>query len=585
MNFQNFSLQSKSFTPKKKGQIMFATQKTIDPEEVLVFLRENIPNSEIIFIDHDGTICQNYSNQCFSPSLINQIQKYHTKTEKHFFSNEGIIVFSFTVDLCDAQFFLIPLSTVAHSLDTQNTIHLATKLFYTQQALDKQQRRQSIQKKQFARKEKVLEEKHQELLKDIESNNQIIQEQQENYSKTLEAEIQHQTKELLLAKQKAEEASTAKTNFLASMSHEIRTPMNAVIGFTNLLLESTLSDEQEKYAQIIKKSGISLLDIINDILDLSKVEAGRVSLENNSFDIRETVKQTCSLVKHRIAPAVTLTTDIAPEIPQFLIGDAGKVQQILINLLGNSAKFTHEGFIKIVFRCRFINESSLELHGTIEDSGIGIAKEKLESIFDPFQQADSSTTRKYGGTGLGLAISKRLVNMMEGDLKVQSVEGKGTIFSSTCLVSYHNKCEQPNTSTKKITPPLFKISKPNVKILVAEDNPVNQKLTFAILNKMGFIVDIAENGAIALQKVTTHPNEYSLVLMDVQMPVMDGYEATKKIRQAGLSDIPILAMTANVLNTDRIKCLTIGMNDFIPKPINRKTLTEKLNKWIFAPEE
>lgn len=565
---------------------MLTRQKAIDPEEVLLFLRKNIPNSEIIFLDNDGAICQNYNTLSFSPSLLNQIQRYHTKAEKHFFSDEGTIIFSFAVTSCEAQFFLIPLSSIAHFLDTQNTILLATELFHAHRALTKQLGRQSIQKKQFTRKEKVLEEKHQELLEDIESNNQIIQEQQENYSKTLEAEIQHQTKELLLAKQNAEEASMAKTDFLASMSHEIRTPMNAVIGFTDLLLDSTLSDEQKEYAQIIKKSSHSLLDIINDILDISKVESGEINLEHSSFNIREIIAHTCSLVQHRVAPTVAFTTDIAPDIPKNLIGDAGKAQQILLNLLGNSAKFTHQGFIKVSLTCSFINDSSIEIRTTIEDSGIGIAQEKLESIFTPFQQADSSTTRKYGGTGLGLAISKRLVKMMGGSIKVQSTEGEGTIFLSTCLFSYEKELNNTLAVLKTTTPLTLNTSKPNAKkILVAEDNPVNQKLTFAILSKMGLTVDIAENGKVALQKITDHPGEYAAVFMDVQMPVMDGYEATKKIRQAGISDIPILAMTANVLDADRIKCLSIGMNDFIPKPISKKTLTEKLNKWVFTLEE
>ncbi|UCB55320.1 MAG: response regulator [Thiotrichales bacterium] len=401
----------------------------------------------------------------------------------------------------------------------------------------------------------------------------------ENMNRELTDEIEYvkrMEKELKQAKDKAEEMSQAKGEFLANMSHEIRTPMNGVIGTLQLLSDTDLGSVQKEYVDTAHKSAHSLLTILNDILDLSKIEAGKLNIELIPLDLSEIVNQLITL--HTMTAeekCIEFYADIDKRLPAVLTGDPTRIRQILANLVSNALKFTEKGHVALKVRVVSIDDDKADIRFEVEDTGVGIEENVKDKLFNEFTQADGSTTRKYGGTGLGLAIVKQLVEMMEGRFGVESVPGEGSTFwfRLPLAVGEEQSMEQPQEQERELKEKL------SGHVLLVEDNPINQMVAQKMLEKIGIQSTLAGDGQEALDKLAQE--SFDAVLMDCQMPVMDGFVATQNIRQQeALNDLPVIAMTANVMEGDREKCLGAGMNDYIGKPVVEADLKKTLARWL-----
>jgi PAS domain S-box-containing protein len=421
-------------------------------------------------------------------------------------------------------------------------------------------------------------------------------------------ELEQKNEELEKALSAAREATRMKSRFLANMSHEIRTPMNGVLGMTDFLLGTGLNPEQQEYAEAIKRLADSLLGLINDILDLSRVEAGKLRLDSAEFSLESAIAETASIFALQArAKGLEFVSATGPGLPEWAVGDPGRLRQVLTNLLGNAIRFTERGQVALKAELVSQTRNSIQLKFTVHDSGIGISSADQGRLFDAFTQVDESNTRKYGGSGLGLAISKQLVDLLGGEIGLESEPGKGSKFWFTATFG---KSARPQTSasagtkvdvrvrqTQTPAVPLPKSqtgtaqrtdssaqtgSPPegSMRVLLAEDNEINQRITLRLLQKLGLAADAVVNGREAVEAL--EKRKYDLVLMDCQMPDMDGFEATAVIRsREGKSrHQTICALTANAMDGDRERCLAAGMDDYISKPVGLEKLREALDRWI-----
>jgi signal transduction histidine kinase/ActR/RegA family two-component response regulator len=396
----------------------------------------------------------------------------------------------------------------------------------------------------------------------------------------LEHEVRRRSEDLREAIKRAERANEAKSEFLANMSHEIRTPMNAIIGFSeNLLAPDITEAERVEAVRTIHRNGLHLLEIINDILDLSKIEAGKLTIENERAAPAEVVEDVLTLMRDRAnSKGLKLAGEYVGDLPATIETDAKRLRQILINLVGNAVKFTETGGVRL--RVAYLPDPVRQLKIDVIDTGIGLTAEQVSRLFQPFEQADSSTTRRFGGTGLGLTISRRLARMLGGDIEVTSIYGTGSVFSVTLATGDLEgiafapvEPNQPRAAAPEPAKPAVTAVTLGGRILLVDDGPDNRKLLSVILRKAGAEVATAENGLEAVEAALASraTTPFDVILMDMQMPVLDGYDATRRLRDAGWSG-PIIALTAHAMAGDRERCLEAGCDDYVTKPVDRKKL-------------
>ncbi len=398
-------------------------------------------------------------------------------------------------------------------------------------------------------------------------------------------EKKHDEEQLHKEKERAESAEIAKRvgeQFLANMSHEIRTPMNAIVGFTNLMLKTPLTTEQQQYIEAIKMSGDNLLVIINDILDFSRMKSGKMPIENRPFKLSQIISMSTELMQPKASEKkIKLSANIDKNIPDNLMGDPSRLNQVILNLTANAIKFTARGKVTINVKLLLDKKDEVEIEVEVKDTGIGIPKNKLTNIFEAFTQADSNTARTYGGTGLGLSIVKQIAELQGGSVAVTSEEGKGSSFYFKIKYKKHDSAVKDLFSVDSAIAfpiPADSASKiKNLNVLLVEDNVMNQLLARKVLSDWGWKVDVVENGIQAIKKINN--NDFDIILMDIQMPEMDGYEATRTIRNtlpAPKCNVPIMAMTAHIMPSEEEKCYNAGMNGYIAKPFDTQVLYSKI---------